>query len=120
MKRILVIDDDQELLFALERPLKNRYEVKTAPGFNEGLQIIYEFQPDLIFLDIYMGTHDGRDLCQIVKTDPALKHIPIILISGNDQELRRYGKTHADGALEKPFGMNAVQRILDHYVGVSS
>src|SRR4029077_11887967 len=66
---------------------------------------ISEIRPDLVLADVFMPVRNGYEVCQYVKEDPSLKHIPVILLVGafdplDEQEAQRVG---ADGVLKKPF-----------------
>src|SRR5712664_637328 len=66
---------------------------------------ISDLRPDLVLADVFMPVRNGYEVCQYVKTDPTLAHIPVILLVGafdplDEQELQRVG---ADGVLKKPF-----------------
>lgn len=84
MKKILVVDDNQEILEVIELIL--RLEGYTVSGlmdashFNERIS---EFKPDLILLDVMLGALDGRDLCNLLKADRLTLHIPVIMISAS-------------------------------------
>jgi CheY-like chemotaxis protein len=66
---------------------------------------ISDLKPDLVLADVFMPVRNGYEVCQYVKTDPSLAHIPVILLVGafdplDEQEAQRVG---ADGVLKKPF-----------------
>src|SRR5690242_1177151 len=66
---------------------------------------IADVRPDLVLADVFMPVRNGYEVCQFVKMDSALSHIPVILLVGafdplDEQEAQRVG---ADGVLKKPF-----------------
>src|SRR5438876_7057372 len=66
---------------------------------------ISDLRPDLVLADVFMPVRNGYEVCQYVKMDPSLAHIPVILLVGafdplDEQEAQRVG---ADGVLKKPF-----------------
>src|SRR5689334_23844242 len=66
---------------------------------------IADVRPDLVLADVFMPVRNGYEVCQFVKTDSTLSHIPVILLVGafdplDEQEAQRVG---ADGVLKKPF-----------------
>ena len=66
--KILIIDDDLDLLMLLERRLlKEGYEVETAASLNEAEEILGYFPPQLVLLDININGDDGRQLCWKLK-----------------------------------------------------
>ncbi len=87
--KIMVVDDNHDLLFTMETFLsRNGFEVLTADDGQKGLDLIKEVHPDLILLDIMMeSTYSGLDVCKGIRSDPNLKDIPIIGISGIGDEM---------------------------------
>ena len=87
--KIIVVDDNHDLLFTMETFLtRNGFEVLTADDGQKGLDLIKEIHPDLILLDIMMETtYSGLDVCKGVRSDPNLKDIPIIGVSGIGDEM---------------------------------
>ena len=102
-KRILVIDDDIDLLMLLERRLqKENYEVETAVSLHEAEDTIEYFSPHLILLDININGDDGRQLCWKIKNDEQYSDIKIIIMSGYDFDTGRAILFGADELLAKP------------------
>ncbi len=87
--KIIIVDDNRDLLFTMETFLtRNGFEVLTADDGQKGLGLIKEVHPDLILLDIMMETtFSGLDVCKALRSDPDLKTIPIIGISGIGDEM---------------------------------
>jgi len=117
MKKIMVVDDDKDLLVAVKVFLKKEgYNVVVSTSCQEGLDILITFKPDLVFLDINVGTDDGRDMCKQIKSLAEHAHIPVILISANDDALKTYRVYQADGIMRKPFQpshlLNLVNSLL--------
>ncbi|MFI0431552.1 MAG: diguanylate cyclase [Candidatus Nanopelagicales bacterium] len=78
---ILVIDDDRVLTMLMERLLAATGEVTTSNSGAEGLQLAREMVPDLILLDVQMPGQDGFDIISELKSDPTVRHIPVIFIT---------------------------------------
>ncbi|GAC1593024.1 MAG: hypothetical protein NVS3B19_14940 [Ginsengibacter sp.] len=105
--KILLVDDCHELLSALSTFLEAKsYEV-CAVISNELLQSAFSyFIPDVLILDIHLGGGlDGREICQIIKSNETTKHIPILLMSGYSEKLIDYQECNADAVIEKPFNL---------------
>ena len=82
-KTVLVVDDAPENLDLLVGLLKDKYSVKAAVNAELALKIAQSPNPpDLILLDIVMPGKDGIEVCQILKSDQATSHIPIVFLSG--------------------------------------
>ena len=80
-------------------------EVVAVGNGEAAVRKISELRPDLVLADVFMPVRNGYEVCQYVKEDESLKHIPVILLVGafdplDEQEAQRVG---ADGVLKKPF-----------------
>jgi DNA-binding response OmpR family regulator len=103
-KRILIVDDDVDLLMLLERQLKQQgYETETAISLSEAEELIVYFDPHLVLLDINIRGEDGRQLCWKLKHQPVYRIAKVLIISGFDYNSSRAALFGADGVLPKPF-----------------
>jgi two-component system, OmpR family, alkaline phosphatase synthesis response regulator PhoP len=90
---ILVVDDEQDLLDLIEYNLKKEgFNVLKAENGVEALKVAKENLPDLVLLDIMMPKMDGLEVCDKMRSDANLKHIPIIFLTARGDE-----KTEVDG-----------------------
>src|SRR5437762_6543834 len=104
--RILVVDDARENRTLIERLLTGHgYIVETAAGGEAALECIARSAPDLILLDVQMPGPDGFEVCRRVKTDPATRLIPVVLITAlSDKRSRIEGiEAGAEDFIDKPF-----------------
>ena len=117
MHRILLIDDDQDLLLGISRLLKkNNFQVSTLPGAQNIHEEIKSFNPDLIILDILLAEEDGRDVCIQLKANPATKNIKIILYSAFSDTKDSYEIYGADGFISKPFDSGELIDTLNFHL----
>ena len=106
MAKILVADDNSNIQKMVVLALKDQGIEVVAVGNGEAaVRKISDLKPDLVLADIFMPVRNGYEVCKFVKDDPALSHIPVILLVGafdplDEQEASRVG---ADGVLKKPF-----------------
>ena len=103
--KILIVDDDPMNIDILMDDLEDLYTLRSAESGEEALQIIPDFHPDLILLDIMMSGIDGYEVCRRIRADEKYNAIKIILISGRAMENERQ-KGYAVGAddyVTKPF-----------------
>ena len=114
-KKILVVDDEPHIRVLLEQTLEDledEYDVElfVASDGEEGLEIIREEKPDLVFLDVMMPKMNGYDVCRTVKNDPELQDIKIILLTAKGQEAdKKLGlEVGALKYMTKPFDPDAV------------
>ena len=120
-KRILIIDDDIDLLMLLERSLvKEGYSVEAAASLPEAEEVIYAFQPHLVLLDINVNGEDGRQLCWKLKKQMGEKAIKVIIISGYDYSAGRAVLFGADDLLAKPFQFDYLSNCIKVQLGDSS
>lgn len=105
--RILIADDDAEILHATARVVKSlEHEVIQASSFRETWQLIQTSPPpDMVLLDVNLGDGDGTELCRRIKEDASLRQIFVVLISGSraasdDQAAGLEGG--ADGYIGRP------------------
>jgi len=114
MKRILVVDDDIEVLETIQLILEiGGFKVLALNNGEEVLNQVENFKPDLILLDISLGHIDGRVLCEQLKSMDTTSQIPILLISGlynpNDFTTLNYGQ---DDFLSKPFQIDVLLKKI--------
>ncbi len=106
MEKILVVDDDQDLLKLVVTGLQEEgYQVLTATNAQEALRVAYREHPDLVILDIMLpGTLDGIDVCRRLRE---LTDIPIIMLTAmsREKDVVRGLSAGADDYVTKPFGM---------------
>ena len=112
---ILVVDDEQDLLDLIEYNLRQEgYEVILAEDGQEGIQKAREHMPDLVLLDIMMPQMDGIEVCDRMREDPDLSHIPIIFLTARSDEKTEIEGLNkgADDYITKPISTNKlVSRI---------
>lgn len=113
MKKVLVVDDDCDLLVILKAYLNRKgFEVMTCVSCKEGMEAIDKFRPDFILLDINVGDEDGRDLCRTISQAASWSHIPVIMISANHEQLSTVDAYGAKASLQKPFELERVVNVL--------
>jgi len=109
-KKILLIDDDPDLVNAVRMILESKnYKVAAAFGGVEGLEKAKSENPDLIVLDVMMPDKDGYTVCKELKSDPRLRRIPVILLTAVVSHIsttrftQQMGmETEADDYMDKP------------------
>ncbi|WP_316897716.1 response regulator [Pseudodesulfovibrio indicus] len=116
--KILIVDDEVHIKMLLEQTLEeleDEFEVDlyTASDGEEGLEFIRSKRPDLVFLDIMMPKMNGYEVCRIIKDDPALKDVKIILLTAKGQEVdRKQGlELGAMMYMTKPFDPDEILRV---------
>jgi response regulator RpfG family c-di-GMP phosphodiesterase len=121
--KILVADDDPEILFATARVIKTAgYQTYTADSGKAAMKAVNTIIPDLVLLDVVMPDAEGTDLCRRIKEDPKLKGIYVLLTSGTRVESNQQADgldSGADGYISRPLSnrellarVNSMVRIL--------
>jgi len=104
-KRILVVDDEQEITFVLRSGLtKHGYDVRVAGDGEAALDLFHAWTPDLVITDLAMPNMNGLQLCQRLRES---SEVPIIILSVKGEEVTKVEvlDAGADDYLTKPFGM---------------
>jgi uncharacterized protein (TIGR02266 family) len=106
VQRKVLLADDVNLFIALGKSFLQREEVEilVAENGKQAYDLIDLHRPDLAFLDLYMPEMDGDQCCRLVKSNPELCNIPIVMVTSADQELEQQ-KCHSagcDGIVFKP------------------
>src|SRR6185437_11526979 len=105
MKRVLIIEDDLEFCEAVAKTLASHYQALVAHSGAEGLKIAMKEKPDLILIDLQMPEMDGFEVCEQLRTKPATREIPIIILTGENAPNSRVKglDSGADDYVSKPF-----------------
>jgi DNA-binding response OmpR family regulator len=115
-KRVLIADDEENIVTALEFLLQRRgYETRVAKNGDEALAEIERFAPDLVLLDVMMPRKSGYEVCQRVRGRAEWRHIKIIMLSakGRDVEVSKGVSLGADLYITKPFSNTELVAKID-------
>jgi DNA-binding response OmpR family regulator len=118
-KKILVVDDDPDILEAFQLTLEYAgYDVTTTEKgeYAENLRDTNGGLPDIIILDVLLSGKDGRIICQKLKSQVDTKHIPIIMISAHPSAKQSIKAVGADDFLAKPFEIDELLTKIAHYL----
>ena len=118
-KNILVVDDDPDILDALQFTLEDAgYAVVTSlkGDYAENLRDGNGGLPDLIILDVLLSGKDGRLICRKLKSQDETRHIPIIMISAHPGARESVKEVGADDFLAKPFDVDALLARIAHHL----
>ena len=109
--RILLVEDNVELLMLMQTLLSSRYHVTTAHNGKEALGLVEQQELDLIISDVMMPEMDGNELTRCIKENPNTSHLPVILLTAKTQESDREKSMRigADDYVTKPFRMGDLE-----------
>jgi twitching motility two-component system response regulator PilG len=115
-KRILVVDDDENIL-SLERTILEQkgFDVTTAAGGVEALELLGKGEYDLVLLDVMMPEIDGFTVCRRIKEEPRTREIPVIFLTakGGGEALAEGFESGAIMYINKPFTANKLLTIVN-------
>lgn len=116
--KLLVVEDNAELLNLMAHLLRPQYHVYTATNGNAALKIIFSKSLDLIISDVMMPGMDGYELTRRIKSSPDSRHLPVILLTAKIQE---EDKAHsleigADEYITKPFKMGELKLRINNLI----
>ena len=107
-KKILILDDDADILEILEMLLSEHgYNIKTANSGEKVFEEIKDFEPDLLLMDVQIAGLNGLEICRDIKGNPITATLRIIIISGTPEINAFLGLPGApDAFIAKPFDMD--------------
>jgi len=115
-RKALLVDDDEELVELIRDVLDSdgRFDVRVANnGFDAGM-MVKEYHPDVIVLDVMLPDINGKEVCQRVRSDPALDDVRIICISGmvEQDKIADLMAAGANAFLQKPFEVEQLIELM--------
>lgn len=116
--RVLIVEDNVELLRLMKRLLQPRYQVLTAHDGREALQLIQTNRLDIVVSDVMMPEMDGYELTDHIKHHEMYSHLPIILLTAKttEDDQQKALLTGADGFITKPFKIRDLQLRIDNLI----
>lgn len=121
MKKILVVDDDEAILEAVQASLEfDDYIVHTATDGAMAIKKAVSENPDMIILDVLLSGDDGRDVARTLKSDRSTDSIPILMVSAHPNVQQTVLDAGADDFLSKPFDVNDLLEKASMYTNRQS
>jgi len=114
IKRVHILEDDEDIRYIIGVLLKDEgYELQLSSSFTELKSKLKDSLPDLFILDVMIPDGDGTDICSDLKGDPFTKHIPIIVMSANDQNKQKSLDAGANDYISKPFDIDYIVKRIN-------
>lgn len=123
MKKILIVDDEQDIVESLKFVLEScGYTCYCAYNGEDGLKLARQIVPDLIVLDVMMPRINGYKISRLLKFDAKYKNIPILMVTARTQEEDKLigEETGANEYITKPFDLDNVVKIVQKYLGAEN
>jgi CheY-like chemotaxis protein len=122
MKKILIVDDEKDTLYILEKKLKeNNYIVFAATNGKDAIEFSKRENPDLILLDIAMPDMDGYTIASALRKEKLLKDVPIIFVTGKELEFKsmeeRLSQFGVCDYIVKPCRFEDILRKVNGFIG---
>lgn len=105
-KKILIVDDEPNIVISLEFLMKREgFEVAVAVDGEEALAKVDSFRPDLVLLDVMMPKKSGFEVCEALRADPEKAGLLVVMLTakGRDTEVAKGLAIGADAYVTKPF-----------------
>ncbi len=119
-RSILVVDDDDEIreFVALSLEVMGGWTVRAADRGAAGLKLAREWRPDVVLLDVMMPEMDGPTMFSRMQVDPALRHIPVVLLTAKVQvgHVQVWDSLPVAGVIPKPFNPATLSAQIDDLV----
>lgn len=112
--RVLIVEDNVELVTNMERRLSQWYSVRVAYNGEEALRLVEAEDTDIIVSDVMMPVMDGMELCRQIKGKVEYSHIPFILLTAkiNVDDKKEGMESGADAYVEKPFSITQIHHQI--------
>ena len=116
--KVLIVEDNLELLMLMQQLLKSYYRVYIAPNGVEAMKIVQDKEIDLIVSDVMMPEMDGYELTRTIKGDANFNHLPIILLTAKKlaEDETEGLQAGADDFLTKPFRLKDLKLRIDNII----
>ena len=111
MPRILIVDDEPNIVLALELLMKKEgYEVHSVDDGEKAFHAVHDLRPDLVLLDIMMPKMDGYEVCQRIRSDASLMNVRIVMLTAKGREVEKEKglALGVDSYITKPFSTREV------------
>ncbi|MEO5356867.1 MAG: response regulator [Nitrospirae bacterium YQR-1] len=118
--RILVLDDEQVVVEAIKRHLKDSgYQIHSAKNGKEGLRLFYKIKPILVILDLKMPVMDGIEFLEYLQLTPEDPASVIVLTGhGSDEDMQRCFELGIGAFLHKPFNLYELKGLVKHSISL--
>ena len=105
-QEILIVDDEPSVVVPIQFLMEQQgYRVMIAERGEDALDLIYQYKPDLVLLDIMLPGIDGYEVCEIIRLNPNFRKVKIIFLTakGREEEIAKGLALGADAYITKPF-----------------
>ena len=114
-KDILIVDDEPHAVVPIQFLMEQQgYRVMVAQRGEDALDLIYQYKPDLVLLDIMLPGINGFEVCEIVRLNPEYRNVKIIFLTalGREEQIAKGLTLGADAYITKPYSNEELVSIV--------
>ncbi len=114
LKKLLIVDDNPDILNYIEINLSSEFNIYKATNGNMGIEMALEVKPDIIVSDIMMPVMDGIEMCKSMKKNATLHQIPVILLTAKSLDIQKIEGVESGASMyiTKPFDINYLKACI--------
>lgn len=116
MKKIFILDDDRDFVELIEMLLSSKYEVRSSTDAFVTIDILREYEPDLIIIDHFIGRYDSHEVISNIRKAFPDRQIPIFIFSGSPDVEKKASLLGAAGYLKKPSSIDHIRTYIDNFL----
>ncbi|QJD96689.1 response regulator [Mucilaginibacter robiniae] len=121
MRKILILDDDADILDVMQEALQYEgFEVAVASGTDNIFSLLNKHQPDLLMVDYILNGINGGELCHQVKADQHTRQLPVIIVSAYPKVFKSLGYYGCNAFMPKPFDLDELTSTITNLINTSS
>ncbi len=120
LRRILIAEDDDDARIALKLMLKlSKFDVVEATDGRQAVDSVFSNKPDLVLMDLSLPVIDGLQATQEIRTQPGFQNLPIIFVTGYDQQetIDRIRASGGTDCINKPIEFDDLKKMIETYLG---
>jgi CheY-like chemotaxis protein len=115
MKKVLVIDDDKDVLDIMQEALEYcGYQVQITEHSHDVFALIESFKPDLVLIDFMLNCANGGEICHQIKTNQ--RQLPVVIVSAYSRVFLSLGNYGCDGLISKPFDLDELLSTVEKFL----
>jgi len=116
-EKILIVEDNEVNLDIFKEIFEDGFNIKMVTDGQQALDVIGEYMPKVVLLDVMMPNMDGYEVCKRIRSDESMKHIKVIMVSARAMESERKKgiEAGADEYITKPFNEDALLDTVRSY-----
>jgi DNA-binding response OmpR family regulator len=116
MKKILLIDDDDDVLEVVREALTSQnYKVRCYDCSAGFISIVEKFRPDLILLDFKLQDGNGGDVCLALKQHPKHSQVPVVIMTAYSNPNLDFSRFRCNAVIDKPFDLYNLFDVVKHW-----